>query len=163
MTVVSPHRVMISGSAALPEPVFYKWKAATGLEIVERYGMTEIGSVLSIPLEGERRAGEILKFGLTPQNCIIPLDELCLNVHLTILILKNLFTRIKLVFLIFKNLYQGYVGVPSPGVSIRLVEFQPSPLGAKANHQILLETSYDEFSKCHTKDVNIVNEFFTFD
>ena len=51
---------MISGSAALPEPVFYKWKAAPGLEIVERYGMTEIGSVLSIPLEGERRAGEIL-------------------------------------------------------------------------------------------------------
>lgn len=57
---------MISGSAALPEPVFYKWKAATGLEIVERYGMTEIGSVLSIPLEGERRAGEILWFSLRP-------------------------------------------------------------------------------------------------
>lgn len=71
--MVSPHRVMISGSAALPEPVFYKWKAATGLEIVERYGMTEIGSVLSIPLEGERRAGEILKFGLTPQNCLFNL------------------------------------------------------------------------------------------
>ena len=51
-------RVMISGSAALPEPVFYKWKLATGHEIVERYGMTEIGSVLSIPLDGERRAGE---------------------------------------------------------------------------------------------------------
>lgn len=53
---------MISGSAALPEPVFHKWKAATGLEIVERYGMTEIGSVLSIPLDGERRAGEWLPF-----------------------------------------------------------------------------------------------------
>lgn len=48
---------MISGSAALPEPVFHKWKVATGHEIVERYGMTEIGSVLSIPLNGERRAG----------------------------------------------------------------------------------------------------------
>jgi malonyl-CoA/methylmalonyl-CoA synthetase len=51
---------MISGSAALPEPVFYKWKAATGIEIVERYGMTEIGSVLSIPLDGEKRAGFVI-------------------------------------------------------------------------------------------------------
>ena len=58
---------MISGSAALPEPVFHKWKAATGHEIVERYGMTEIGSVLSIPLDGDRRAGEFLPFFLIPK------------------------------------------------------------------------------------------------
>lgn len=51
---------MISGSAALPEPVFHQWKVATGHTIVERYGMTEIGSVLSIPLNGERRAGKFL-------------------------------------------------------------------------------------------------------
>lgn len=57
-------RVMISGSASLPEPVFYKWKAATGIEIVERYGMTEIGSVLSIPLDGERRAGIVTRTSL---------------------------------------------------------------------------------------------------
>lgn len=62
---------MISGSAALPEPVFYKWKAATGIEIVERYGMTEIGSVLSIPLEGERRPGKVLWFSLTPLYTLI--------------------------------------------------------------------------------------------
>ena len=49
---------MISGSAALPEPVFHQWKAATGHAIVERYGMTEIGTVLSIPLDGDRRAGD---------------------------------------------------------------------------------------------------------
>ena len=30
---------MISGSAALPEPVFHRWKNATGHQIVERYGM----------------------------------------------------------------------------------------------------------------------------
>lgn len=99
-------RVMISGSAALPEPVFHKWKAATGLEIVERYGMTEIGSVLSIPLDGERRA--------------------------------------------------GYVGVPSPGVSIRLVEFQPSSLGAKANYQVLFETSHEQFSS-HMKNDKVIS------
>ena len=50
-------RVMISGSAALPGPVFDKWSLFTGHKIVEKYGMTEIGSVLSIPLDGERRPG----------------------------------------------------------------------------------------------------------
>nr|SVE75568.1 EOG090X0OUK [Daphnia dolichocephala] len=39
-----------------------------------------------------------------------------------------------------------YVGVPSPGVSIRLVEFQPSSIGAKAKHQVLFETSHQHFS-----------------
>ena len=48
---------MISGSAALPGPVFDKWSLFTGHKIVEKYGMTEIGSVLSIPLDGERRPG----------------------------------------------------------------------------------------------------------
>lgn len=64
---------MISGSAALPEPVFYKWKAATGHEIVERYGMTEIGSVLSIPLDGERRAGRCYVI------LLVFIDKLCLE------------------------------------------------------------------------------------
>lgn len=51
--------MMISGSAALPEPVFHKWQSVTGHHIVERYGMTEIGTTLSIPLDGERRAGTV--------------------------------------------------------------------------------------------------------
>ena len=62
---------MISGSAALPEPVFYKWKAATGHEIVERYGMTEIGSVLSIPIDGERRAGSCNWQNICPFQLLI--------------------------------------------------------------------------------------------
>jgi len=41
-------RVMISGSAALPEPVFHKWKNATGHDIVERYGMVCICLVSNI-------------------------------------------------------------------------------------------------------------------
>ena len=85
-------RVMISGSAALPEPVFHQWKLATGHAIVERYGMTEIGTVLSIPLDGDRRA--------------------------------------------------GYVGVPSPGVSLRLAEFTPSPKGIKGDYQVHFECSH---------------------
>lgn len=104
---------MISGSAALPEPVFHKWKLATGHEIVERYGMTEIGSVLSIPLDGERRAGEF--------RCVS--NQRTNNLELY---------------------FEGYVGVPSPGVNVRLVEFQPSPLGAKADYKVLFETSYQQ-------------------
>jgi len=52
-------RLMISGSAALPVSVLEKWKALTGHTLLERYGMTETGMVLSNPLEGERRAGSV--------------------------------------------------------------------------------------------------------
>ncbi len=52
-------RLMVSGSAALPVSVLEKWKALTGHTLLERYGMTETGMVLSNPLEGERRAGSV--------------------------------------------------------------------------------------------------------
>jgi len=51
--------LMISGSAALPASVLEKWKLLTGHTLLERYGMTETGMVLSNPLEGERRAGTV--------------------------------------------------------------------------------------------------------
>lgn len=50
-------RLMVSGSAALPAPVFDRWRLATGQALLERYGMTETGMVLSNPLHGERRPG----------------------------------------------------------------------------------------------------------
>ena len=50
-------RLMVSGSAALPVPVFEKWRRISGQTLLERYGMTEIGMALSNPLQGERRAG----------------------------------------------------------------------------------------------------------
>ena len=50
-------RLMVSGSAALPVSVLARWEAATGHVLLERYGMTEIGMVLSNPLVGERRPG----------------------------------------------------------------------------------------------------------
>lgn len=52
-------RVMISGSAALPVPVFERWKEISGEPLLERYGMTEIGMALSNPLRGERRPGAV--------------------------------------------------------------------------------------------------------
>lgn len=44
-------RLMISGSAPLPETVFKRWKEITGHNLLERYGMTEIGMALSNPLK----------------------------------------------------------------------------------------------------------------
>lgn len=47
-------RLMVSGSAALPAPLFDAWERLTGHRLLERYGMTEIGMALSNPLQGER-------------------------------------------------------------------------------------------------------------
>ena len=50
-------RLMMSGSAALPVRTLERWREITGHTLLERYGMTEVGMVLSNPLHGERRAG----------------------------------------------------------------------------------------------------------
>lgn len=54
-------RLMVSGSAALPSSVHEKWTALTGQSLLERYGMTETGMILSNPLHGERRPGAVGK------------------------------------------------------------------------------------------------------
>jgi malonyl-CoA/methylmalonyl-CoA synthetase len=50
-------RLMMCGSAALPTRVIDRWHEITGHTLLERYGMTETGMVLSNPLDGERRRG----------------------------------------------------------------------------------------------------------
>jgi malonyl-CoA/methylmalonyl-CoA synthetase len=50
-------RLMMSGSAALPKTTMDRWRQITGHTLLERYGMTELGMVLSNPLHGERRPG----------------------------------------------------------------------------------------------------------
>ncbi|WP_082777820.1 acyl-CoA synthetase [Tsukamurella pseudospumae] len=50
-------RLLISGSAPLPAPVFEKIRELTGHEIVERYGMTETLITVSARADGERRPG----------------------------------------------------------------------------------------------------------
>jgi malonyl-CoA/methylmalonyl-CoA synthetase len=52
-------RLMVSGSAALPVTAFDRWKSITGHELLERYGMTEIGMALSNPLHGKRKPGHV--------------------------------------------------------------------------------------------------------
>ena len=50
-------RLLVSGSAPLPVPVFTTIKDLTGHEIVERYGMTETLITVSTRADGERRPG----------------------------------------------------------------------------------------------------------
>ena len=50
-------RLMVSGSAALPQPIFEEWQNKTGHTLLERYGMTEIGMALTNPLVGTRKPG----------------------------------------------------------------------------------------------------------
>ena len=52
-------RLMVSGSAALPRPLFARWEELSGHRLLERYGMTEIGMALSNPLRGARLAGTV--------------------------------------------------------------------------------------------------------
>ena len=48
----------MSGSAALPESIFQKWRDLTGFEIVEQFGSSETGRVLSNKLDGKKIAGK---------------------------------------------------------------------------------------------------------
>lgn len=52
-------RLMVSGSAALPAGLHRRWHELTGQHLLERYGMTETGMILSNPLHGERRPGAV--------------------------------------------------------------------------------------------------------
>ena len=52
-------RLFISGSAPLTEVTFREWKEKTGVEILERYGMSETIINTSNPLDGERVAGTV--------------------------------------------------------------------------------------------------------
>lgn len=52
-------RLFVSGSAPLPSQIFQKWEFITGHKILERYGMTETGMVLTNSLAGDRKPGSV--------------------------------------------------------------------------------------------------------
>ncbi|MET7424538.1 AMP-binding protein [Dactylosporangium sp. NPDC005555] len=56
---LSRARLLVSGSAALPVPVFDRLHALTGHAPVERYGMTETLITISSRADGPRRAGHV--------------------------------------------------------------------------------------------------------
>ncbi|MFC5722150.1 acyl-CoA synthetase [Streptomyces gamaensis] len=56
---LSGARLLVSGSAALPAPVFRGLEELTGQRPVERYGMTETLITVSARADGERRPGTV--------------------------------------------------------------------------------------------------------
>jgi malonyl-CoA/methylmalonyl-CoA synthetase len=52
-------RLFVSGSAPLSPETFEAFRAATGHEVLERYGMTETGMLTSNRLRGPRRPGSV--------------------------------------------------------------------------------------------------------
>jgi malonyl-CoA/methylmalonyl-CoA synthetase len=89
-------RLMVSGSAALPVSVMEKWKMVSGHDLLERYGMTEIGMGISNPYEGNRRP--------------------------------------------------GFIGLPLPGVSIRLTDEQDHQIhGEPGEIQVKGDTVFNEY------------------
>ena len=56
---LAPARLLVSGSAPLPVPVFDRLKELTGQAPIERYGMTETLITLSTRADGERRPGSV--------------------------------------------------------------------------------------------------------
>jgi fatty acid CoA ligase FadD36 len=56
---LSGARLLVSGSAPLPGPVFSQLSALTGHAPVERYGMTETIITVSARHDGERRPGQV--------------------------------------------------------------------------------------------------------
>lgn len=58
-TLKNKVRLMVSGSAPLPKPIFEKWEKISGHRILERYGMTEIGMCLSNEYHSNREPGYV--------------------------------------------------------------------------------------------------------
>ncbi|XP_060530056.1 malonate--CoA ligase ACSF3, mitochondrial-like [Cylas formicarius] len=58
-TLRSKIRLMISGSAPLPAPLHHRWEDITGHKLLERYGLTETGMVLSNAYNSDREPGYV--------------------------------------------------------------------------------------------------------
>ncbi|MBP8291250.1 MAG: AMP-binding protein [Caldilineaceae bacterium] len=52
-------RLITSGSDRLPDDLFAAFEARFGYRLLERYGMSETGMLISNPLHGERRVGSV--------------------------------------------------------------------------------------------------------
>jgi malonyl-CoA/methylmalonyl-CoA synthetase len=59
LTELASLRLLVSGSAPLPEDLFEAVRIATGQAPLERYGMSETVMLAANPLRGDRRAGTV--------------------------------------------------------------------------------------------------------
>jgi malonyl-CoA/methylmalonyl-CoA synthetase len=65
-------RLCVSGSAPLDPSTFAALEAGIGSPVIERYGMTETGMLVSNPYDGDRRAGSV---GLALPGVEVRLEE----------------------------------------------------------------------------------------
>jgi malonyl-CoA/methylmalonyl-CoA synthetase len=65
-------RLCVSGSAPLDPSTFATLEAGIGSPVIERYGMTETGMLVSNPYDGDRRAGSV---GLALPGVEVRLEE----------------------------------------------------------------------------------------
>jgi long-chain acyl-CoA synthetase len=73
-TDFSSLKICISGGAPMPGPVHVRFEEATGVRLVEGYGLTESSGVVSAnPYEGTRKRGTIGQ--LVPGTAVILLDK----------------------------------------------------------------------------------------
>ena len=73
-TDLSSLKICISGGAPMPGPVHARFEDATGVRLVEGYGLTESAGVVSVnPYEGTRKRGTIGQ--LVPGTEVILLDK----------------------------------------------------------------------------------------
>ncbi|NLF64970.1 MAG: AMP-binding protein [Chloroflexi bacterium] len=56
---LSHMRLLTSGSDRLPDDLFHRFRETFGHTLLERYGMSETGMLISNPLHGERRVGSV--------------------------------------------------------------------------------------------------------
>lgn len=68
-------RLFLSGSSALPESTFQKWRDLTGFEIVEQFGSSETGRVLSNKLDGKKLAGKQRSLIMEQKEILFPLGR----------------------------------------------------------------------------------------
>lgn len=75
-------RLFTSGSAPLPVSIHHTFQKTLGFRILERYGMTEVGIVLSNPCDGLRKIGTVgLPVGKTKIRIVEPSTERDLGVN----------------------------------------------------------------------------------
>lgn len=73
-TDFSKLRLSYSGSAALPEQLLRRWETTTGVAVIEGYGQSEAGPVVSFnPLAGPRKPGSV---GLPVPDTVVEIVDL---------------------------------------------------------------------------------------
>jgi acyl-CoA synthetase (AMP-forming)/AMP-acid ligase II len=78
-------RLTVSGSAAAPVPLLHRWQALSGQRLLERYGMTETGMILSNPYEvGAVTHAYGCRQAYTAYKCIVCCDMLQIRSEKTV-------------------------------------------------------------------------------